>query len=429
MSGEWAATLTGRTMARFAPSSLAISAAGLDRGALAGDDDLAGRVAVGDDERAVRGRRATELGESGVVEADDRGHRAVAALAGGLHQLAAAPDEADAVGERDDAGRDQRAVLAHRVAGREGRAAAATPPVASTRSRSASRMAIEVGEDRRLGVARSGRARSAGPSQASVLIGSPRAASAAAKTAAAAGEDAARAWPMPTDWEPWPGRRRRSIDIVRSVAATDWRRRPIRVHACTDERASPVTPVRPAVPRRGVPSRVASRRTCRRRSWRPAPGSPTSARSASASRWAARSGASSSSGSPASSATCGSGFTQLAALYVLADGTTLTVGELAEAINRSPSATSRLIDGLVRRRLVERQPEEEDRRQRILRLTPRGHAILRVVDRARAEQFLGAVRPLPTAERAIVAMGVAALATHAISRRGRLIRGNREPGT
>jgi hypothetical protein len=32
------------------------------------------------------------------------------------------------------------------------------------------------------------------------------------------------------------------------------------------------------------------------------------------------------------------------------------------------------------------------------------------------------VRPLPTAERAIVAMGVAALATHAISRRGRLIR-------
>ena len=49
------------------------------------------------------------------------------------------------------------------------------------------------------------------------------------------------------------------------------------------------------------------------------------------------------------------GFTQLAALYVLADGSTLTVGELAEAINRSPSATSRLIDGLVRRRLVERQ--------------------------------------------------------------------------
>lgn len=116
------------------------------------------------------------------------------------------------------------------------------------------------------------------------------------------------------------------------------------------------------------------------------------------------------------------GFTQLAALYVLADGSTLTVGELAEAIGRSPSATSRLVDGLARRRLVERHEEPEDRRQRTLRLTPRGHAILRVVDRARADQFLSMVRPLPSAERAIVAMGVAALATHAISRRGRLIR-------
>ena len=75
------------------------------------------------------------------------------------------------------------------------------------------------------------------------------------------------------------------------------------------------------------------------------------------------------------------GFTQLAALYVLADGSTLTVGELAESINRSPSATSRLIDGLVKRRLVERKAEEEDRRQKTLRLTPRGHAVLRVVDR------------------------------------------------
>src|SRR4029078_11374361 len=33
------------------------------------------------------------------------------------------------------------------------------------------------------------------------------------------------------------------------------------------------------------------------------------------------------------------GFTQLAALYVLADGNVLTIGELAEALNRSPSAT------------------------------------------------------------------------------------------
>jgi len=120
------------------------------------------------------------------------------------------------------------------------------------------------------------------------------------------------------------------------------------------------------------------------------------------------------------------GFTQLAALYVLADGQTTTVADLADAIGRSPSATSRLIDGLVRRRLVERRLETEDRRQRTLWLTQRGQALLRVVDRARADQFLSAVRPMPTAERALIAMGVAALATHAISRRGRLIKQPRD---
>jgi len=46
-----------------------------------------------------------------------------------------------------------------------------------------------------------------------------------------------------------------------------------------------------------------------------------------------------------------------------------------------------------------------------------------VIDRGRAQQFLDAVRPLPSPERRLIAMGVAALATGAISRRGRLIRG------
>ena len=64
------------------------------------------------------------------------------------------------------------------------------------------------------------------------------------------------------------------------------------------------------------------------------------------------------------------GFTQLAALYVLAEGSTTTVADLAEAIGRSPSATSRLVDGLVKRRLVERRREEDDGRLRSVWLTP-----------------------------------------------------------
>lgn len=115
-------------------------------------------------------------------------------------------------------------------------------------------------------------------------------------------------------------------------------------------------------------------------------------------------------------------FSQLAALYILADGRTRTIADLAETLGRSPSATSRLVAGLVRRRLTERRVEEADRRQRTVALTQRGRALLRTVDRARAEQFLRAVRTLPPAERALIAMGVAALATHAISAQGRLVR-------
>ena len=116
------------------------------------------------------------------------------------------------------------------------------------------------------------------------------------------------------------------------------------------------------------------------------------------------------------------GFTQLAAMYALADSGTMTVADLADALGRSPSAVSRMVDALVQRQLIERRQDTEDRRQRTLILTGRGQALLGLVDRARAEEFLSIVRPLPTAERAVVAMGVAALSTHAMTRRGRLIK-------
>jgi DNA-binding MarR family transcriptional regulator len=116
------------------------------------------------------------------------------------------------------------------------------------------------------------------------------------------------------------------------------------------------------------------------------------------------------------------GFTQLAALYALDDSGTMTVADLADTLGRSPSAASRLANGLAQRQLIERSQDSEDRRQRTLRLTGRGQALLGLVDRARAQEFLSIVRPLPAAERALVAMGVAALSAHVISRRGRLIK-------
>ncbi len=116
------------------------------------------------------------------------------------------------------------------------------------------------------------------------------------------------------------------------------------------------------------------------------------------------------------------GFTQLAALYAVAGAVSLTVGDLAEQLGRSPSAASRVVRGLVSEGLLVRQEEVADRRQRTLSITEKGLALLGQIDRARADQFLSVVRPLPAAERALVAMGVTALAEHAINRRGKLIK-------
>ncbi|MEA2026985.1 MAG: MarR family transcriptional regulator [Chloroflexota bacterium] len=116
------------------------------------------------------------------------------------------------------------------------------------------------------------------------------------------------------------------------------------------------------------------------------------------------------------------GFTGLAALYAVAGPVTLTVGDLADQLDRSPSAASRIVSELVDRGYLERVVEVADRRQRVLALTVEGQALLSAVDHARADQFLSVVRPMPMAERALVAMGVAALASHAVTQRGGLRR-------
>lgn len=116
------------------------------------------------------------------------------------------------------------------------------------------------------------------------------------------------------------------------------------------------------------------------------------------------------------------GFTQLAALYALAESATTTISDLAELIGRSPSATSRLVGGLVQRGLIASREDAEDRRQRSLELSGDGRALVALVDRARADQFLGVVRLLSPSERTVVAMAVTALANRAISRRGKLRR-------
>jgi MarR family transcriptional regulator for hemolysin len=63
----------------------------------------------------------------------------------------------------------------------------------------------------------------------------------------------------------------------------------------------------------------------------------------------------------------------------------ITQKELAEIIEVEPITVARLIDRLEKRGMVERRPDPKDRRIWRLHLRPPAHAMLREIDRQRAE--------------------------------------------
>lgn len=66
-------------------------------------------------------------------------------------------------------------------------------------------------------------------------------------------------------------------------------------------------------------------------------------------------------------------FLQWITLKLVRDGTVSTAGELARDIDITTGATTRVIDGLEERGLLERDRTAEDRRVVRLRITPPGH--------------------------------------------------------
>ena len=374
-----------------------------------------------------------------------RGHRAVAARARRLHQPAAFADEADAVGELSA----PAATMAEywpiewpaAKAGCGARRAVGGPALAQRRedTRSRSRAAPA-------GRSRSGRgARRARPRRAA-LIGSPRAASAAAKTAAAAGEARRAPGPCRPTGSPGRGRRRQSWS---STPGHAWRgvrgglvtRRRRAVHGC----------MHPAL---AVPSRhVRGRRVPATRTPADPPAAP---RRAIARRFEADLSAPGPGGRRPGSRTSARSRERVAMGRAL--WRELVVG-FAVAARRAPARVHpargavrpgrrqhddrrrarrgarplAVRDEPARRRArpapARRAPPggAEDRRQRSLCADPArpGRSCASSTAAARTSSS-SAVRPLPPAERALVAMGVAALATRAISRRGRLIKAPRD---
>ncbi|GHH67362.1 hypothetical protein GCM10017673_14240 [Streptosporangium violaceochromogenes] len=100
---------------------------------------------------------------------------------------------------------------------------------------------------------------------------------------------------------------------------------------------------------------------------------------------------------------------QIATLYVLDHPAAPTLRELAERLGRSVSATSRLVDQLVRRGLADRREDPGDRRVRRIALTGSGTNFLRGLERARAEAQLQVMAHLTPEERALVTRAMALL--------------------
>ena len=79
----------------------------------------------------------------------------------------------------------------------------------------------------------------------------------------------------------------------------------------------------------------------------------------------------------------GISLTQFKTLHFLRDAEQVNVKDVSERMGLSLPAMSRAIDGLVRRGYVERTESTEDRRAKLVRLLPAGHAALDQFERGR----------------------------------------------
>ena len=109
--------------------------------------------------------------------------------------------------------------------------------------------------------------------------------------------------------------------------------------------------------------------------------------------------------------------TQLGALLLLDDLGEQTLKALAGQLRRSLSATSRLVDQLVRRGLVVRWEDDQDRRTKRVAISDGGRTFLAEVARRRAEAQLAVMSTLSAEEQAEVIRAMQLLAEAARRRR------------
>lgn len=69
-------------------------------------------------------------------------------------------------------------------------------------------------------------------------------------------------------------------------------------------------------------------------------------------------------------------FSQVAALHIIDRDKTVNVNDISNKLNLSMSATSRMIDELVKKGLIQRKEDQDNRRAKIISLTPSGETFM-----------------------------------------------------
>jgi DNA-binding MarR family transcriptional regulator len=101
-------------------------------------------------------------------------------------------------------------------------------------------------------------------------------------------------------------------------------------------------------------------------------------------------------------------FTQLRILLAIEYGKD-QVGKLARSAQVAQPAMSKIVDHLINRGLVRRNPHPTDRRQIKLNLTPKGAAMTRRVRLKAAEKYVGAIKNLSASDRKKLVSGIAVI--------------------
>jgi len=78
-------------------------------------------------------------------------------------------------------------------------------------------------------------------------------------------------------------------------------------------------------------------------------------------------------------------FPQMATLLLLDEEGEQTIKRVAELLGRSPSATSRLLDQLVVRSMINRHEDERDRRVKRVAITAQGRSFIETIEQQRAD--------------------------------------------